>query len=281
MKRYVAAISSFFLLSGCSKLDSLQYSPPITPGEWCMLQPCVQFGNITISQPSSSVIVFILAVLSIGVGIAFLYNQNGQQSRKWWGISILLGGIGALLAGVSYQAFGYELKCAGRTYCSWTNWWELSYELLTVAGAAALLIGVSYSCFSKKWQKICKVIAVVLTIAYFALILTGATKPDKFLVSFELMVLFTAPVYIVILIINTIQYLRNRDKLTGQLVIAWLLLFATLGAYFLYMAAGITQSLWQDEIWFSENDVLHIGMLGWILYLYFVLHKTVVDKKML
>jgi len=52
------------------------------------------------------------------VGLRFLLDQRGQQSRMWWGIGLLLTGLGALAAGTSYQAFGYELKCNGRETCT-------------------------------------------------------------------------------------------------------------------------------------------------------------------
>jgi hypothetical protein len=49
--------------------------------------------------------------------------------------------------------------------------------------------------------------------------------------------------------------------------------------YFAYAAAGITQRLWQDGRgwYFSENDVLHTGMIAWLLYVWRVLGKHLGD----
>ena len=38
---------------------------------------------------------------------------------------------------------------------------------------------------------------------------------------------------------------------------AWAWLVSTLGAYFVYLMLGITQTLWARGVWFSENDVLY------------------------
>ena len=39
-------------------------------------------------------------------------------------------------------------------------------------------------------------------------------------------------------------------------------------AYFAYYAAGITETLWDggDGFYFSANDVLHVGMIAWLVY---------------
>ena len=96
--------------------------------------------------------IFLLS--SIILGLRFIRNNNNQKSKTCWGISLMIGGLGALLAGTSYQAFGYELKCAGKEYCSWTNWWELWYEILTIASAGTLLVAVSRHALLKHGKNI-------------------------------------------------------------------------------------------------------------------------------
>jgi hypothetical protein len=47
-----------------------------------------------------------------------------------------------------------------------------------------------------------------------------------------------------------------------------------MAAYYLYLMLGITETLWQRGLWFSENDVLHIGLISWMLYIIRVVAKN-------
>ena len=52
-----------------------------------------------------------------------------------------------------------------------------------------------------------------------------------------------------------------------SLLKGWLLFIGVGVAYGTYLSSGLTQQLWETRIWFTENDVLHLGMIGWVYYL--------------
>ena len=66
-----AAISSTF-----SRLKSIPYTDPqLTPENWCEFQPCltIRFASreVILTQPSSTFFVYLLGILTIGVGLSF------------------------------------------------------------------------------------------------------------------------------------------------------------------------------------------------------------------
>ena len=124
------------------------FDPPTTPEQWCETQPCLAIGGITFTQPFGSVLVYLLALLWVAGGVYYWRVREGQRSREWMSLALVLSGIGAGLAGTSYQLLGYELKCAGRVFCLWTNWLEVAYLMLQAASASAMLIAVAYACTS-------------------------------------------------------------------------------------------------------------------------------------
>ena len=272
---------SSLVTSGCGRLGTIPYSPTTTPGAWLNAHPHVKLSlgalEFMLMEPTSSFLVYSLGVLAVVVGVYFLRIRENHRSRLWWGIALLLWGIGALLAGTSYQAFSYEIKCAGRDVCSWTSWWEVYYLLFTVASVNAMMMGVRHSSAGGVMKKALPVYAVMNTALYSAVCLAGAFIPNKFMVSFELMVLFSGPSYVVFFVINSVRYRKSGEKLELRLMVTWLFLGAVMAAYFLYLGLGYSEKLWEQGIWFNANDVLHIGLILWMLYIGFGVAREVKD----
>ncbi len=228
-------------------------------------------------QPSTTFFVYLLGLLAIGAGIYFWRIRQGQRSRLWWGIALILWGAGALLAGTSYEAFSYALKCAGRPACVWTSWWEVGYLLLSVASIDAMLLAVATACTTGRVRRALIVYAAPNAAVYLVVVLVGALIPVKFLISFELLLIFAAPTILMFFILNGRRYARLRDGMDAALLGAWAWLALTIGAYFVYLMLGVTSTLWARGIWFSENDVLHIGLIVWMIYLARVVAPRVWD----
>ena len=271
MRRALLWLLPILLLTGCARLDAIPAAPPQTAATWLTIQPfaAIRIGSqeMILVQPSTTFFVYLLGVLAVGAGITFFRIREGQRSRVWWGIALVLWGAGALLAGTSYEAFSYALKCAGRPACVWTSWWEVLYLILSVASVNAMLLAEAYACAVGKRRRALTIYAVANAAVYAAVVLTGALIPVKFLISFELLILFAAPTILMFFMLNGKRYARLRDDMDLALLGAWTWLALTLGAYFLYLMLGITQTLWATGFWFSENDVLHISLIIWMIYL--------------
>jgi hypothetical protein len=281
MKRILFLLVIILSLTACGQLDSIPYTPAQTPQTWLQIQPFAEFKfasqNIFI-QPSTSIIVYSLGVLAIVVGLYFLKIRADQRSRLWWGIALLLWGIGALLAGTSYEAFSYAIKCAGREFCLWTSWWEILYLIASVWSIDAMTLAVAYSSTTGKLRKALSVYAIINAILYFIIVMIGVFVPVKFLISFELLLVVVAPSIIAFFVINGWRYSKYELRLDLTLLVTWIWLGVTIVAYFLYLISGNAESLWARGLWFSANDVLHIGLIIWMLYIAFALVPQVKDS---
>lgn len=271
-------------LSGCGALETIPYAPPQTPETWLQIQPYweLPFGasSLIIIQPSTSIIVYLLGLITIGAGGYFFKIQNGQRSRQWWGRALLLWGLGALLAGSSYEAFSYQLKCAGRGVCIWTSWLEVAYLILSLGSVDAMLAAVAYACTAGRWRSGLLKYALVNFVLYLFLTLVGALLPLPFLISFELLLVAAAPNILLFFIISGRRYFRHKQRMDLIYLGTWAWLVLTIAAYFLYYLSGWTQQLWEKGMWFTENDVLHIGLIFWMLYIVLVMAPHVRDGQM-
>lgn len=271
MKRIFLSSLSLLFLSGCNRLATIPYVPQQTPESWLNIQPFtkVEIGtvNFILVQPSSTFLVYLLGIIAIGIGLYFLRIQVSGRSRMWWGIALLLWGFGALFAGTSYQALSYEIKCAGRDLCSWTSWWEIIYLLLSVASINAMMIAGAFACCTGTWRKALVYYALANMISYAIVVGIGVSLLNKFMISFELLLLFTAPTILALFILNSRRYSKFKGHMDWVLIFTWLWLGATIVAYFIYLSLNFTDMLWEHGIWFSENDVLHLGLISWMVYI--------------
>jgi hypothetical protein len=267
------------LLSACGRLDELTYQPETTPEQWCDQRPCVEVGDRILNEPLGTFLVFLLAGLWVAAGIYFLRTRRGQRSRQWLGIALILGGIGAALAGVSYQAFSYELKCAGLDVCRLTNGWEVGYSLTQACSVSAMLIAVAHACTTDRLRRGLIVFAVVNAAAYLVVTIVGVLVPSAVLLSFAVLMLFALPGILIVIVVAGRRHRSTGDPMDRSLVVAAVLLVAVQVAYFAYYAAGITAVLWDDGtgFYFSENDVLHIGMIIWLWYVVVVVGRHLRD----
>lgn len=267
-----------------NQLDQIIYTPETSPDAWCDSQPCDEINlaatDFTLVQPSSTLFVYLLGIITIGLGVALGLKTKDQKSQIWWGRSLILWGLGALFAGTSYQAFSYEIKCVGRDLCLWTSWWEVMYMILTVGSINCMMMAQSYSCVIEKNRKYHRVYASTNMMIYGLISLIGAIYPVKLLISFELMVLFLIPSFLSFTFTNFQRYRVFHNSMDKRLILQWVSLGLILVIYFLYLFSGLTERFWEDNIWFSENDVLHIGLILWMVYVYHNVVNYVFDLPM-
>lgn len=228
-------------------------------------------------QPSSTIFVYLLGIITIAIGIYFLKISKNNKSRKWWGFALLFWGFGALSAGTSYQAFSYEIKCAGKDFCSWTSWWEIYYILLTAASISSMLIAFSFTCLKWKWKKALLYYAIFSFLIFSFLLMFGAFTLSKFLISFEFLLVFAFPNIVILFIISFFRYFKTKNKMDFYFIITWIWLAIVITLYFSYLILGFTDVLWKNGFWFSENDVLHIALISWMFFIAFKLSKEIKD----
>jgi len=282
LKRAFGLVLVFLVLTGCNQFDSIPYTPRQTPETWLGIQPFVEFqiasSTLLVVQPTTTALVYLLGMVTIGVGVYFLRIREAQHSRRWWGIALLLWGIGALLAGTSYEAFSYQIKCVGREVCIWTSWWEIGYLVVSVASVDAMLMAQAYACATGNWRRFLSRYALGNLVLYLITVVIGTLVPIQFLISFELLLIFSAPTIVIFIVQNGWRYHRFRRGIDIALLGTWAWLVLTIGGYFLYLISGLTQQLWRQGIWFSENDVLHLGLLIWMVYIAVVVAQRVKDE---
>jgi hypothetical protein len=280
----LVAVGTIVTILLFNNIDQLLYSPYISPEMWCDEEPCHPisiFGsNFILIQPLSTVIVYLLGIITIIIGIFILIRREHQKSRTWWGIALIFWGVGTLLAGTSYQAFGYELKCEGNLLCTWTSVFEIFYLFMTVYSVNAMMMSQVYSSSTGAWKKFQLWYAPINAVLYSIILLVGSIVPIRFLISFELMVLFVIPSMLMFFVNNIIQFARVKDRQELMLIFVWVGMALVMTAYYTAVLLNLTETMWNRGIWFSDNDVLHIGLIIWMIYVGFTVRTSVRDLHM-
>jgi hypothetical protein len=265
-----------------SNTSTLLMIPLNTPAQFLSSMPHITlsvFGrDLILIQPSSTFFIYLLGVIMIIMGIYFLATKKDHQSRYYWAIGLILWGAGAIVAGTSYQAFGYELKCRGQVFCLFTSNFELVYLLLTAYSINFLVAAAGYTSTGQLGRKRLAQFALIDSAAYSVYLFVGAILPVKFLISYEGFMAFIGLNFVLIFILNVRHYIRYKDILNRNLILIWIAFLLVNIGYFAFLFTGFGGRLYQDMgIWFNENDVLHVLLILWAFMIFILLRKHAQD----
>lgn len=245
-------------------------APGLSAETWADLQPVRKLRligrELVLNQPSSTFWVYALGVLTCAVGQFYWVQAEGDIVRLLWAVGLWLWGVGALLAGTSYQALGYHLKCRDGRVC-WTNWWEAIYMIMQQLSINVLLAATAFSSADGGLRTAMLVAAVAISVVYTVITLAAAFIPNRRLLSFEWMSLVCAPPVFAMLALNSWNAISSGQMSEALLAMVWIGLLLCMLAFWLYMRSGLAAKLWQRKRWFSENDVLHVTLIIWVGYI--------------
>ena len=138
-----------FVLLAIFMPNDILHEPLLAPNEYLRLKPHITFGDSFVwIVPSSTIIVYLLGIQIMYIGYTFI-----KDDVPLWGVSLLLWGIGTILAGTSYQGLGYMLECYGQEYCLFTSWFELAYLFVTACSIAVVGLAFSKMFFTSSKRK--------------------------------------------------------------------------------------------------------------------------------
>lgn len=258
----IFVLTSFMLYLNFGKLNQLIINPLINMEEFLNLSPYIIINSLIIQQPSSSFLILLLALITCLLGNEYIVYRK-SDFYLWLGINFIFWGVGAFLAGISYQAFGYYLKCVGFESCLFTNWIELLYMTFTVLSINTLLVAYSYLVEPTKKSHQLRNFALGSVLIYSVFQGLGMLIPNQFMLSYEGMLLFLSPNIIIMMAIN---YSHIKDSLHRKLWILWLIFLGINVAYFvaLFGQQGFYMQTYFN-LWFNENDTLHVLLILWML----------------
>jgi hypothetical protein len=260
-------------------VPSILAAPLITPSAYLSQKPYIDLGGLIIMVPSSSVFIFGLGIFTIFIGGRFLKDK--QFLQDYYGVALVFWGVGALLAGMSYQSFGYELKCATNEYCLFTSWFELAYYYFTAISIAVLSDAVIKTIRPHQDNKWFNLYFYAMFVVYVIILVIGSVFEIQLFITYELFTVFFMPMFVLLFVVSVIYYRRNKDLLNYKFIHLWLIFLVVNISYYVYYLSGATAFLYeQTNIWFSANDVLHVLLIGWMAVIYFELKPLIVKERL-
>ena len=232
----------------------------MTEDEFCANVPCAYIGGTLVSQPSSTAIVFVLGLMFFCGGCYLLctHKIDGVRhwSRIWWGLSQTVWGISVFFAGVSFQAFTYQLDCVGQYKCKDADWAALTYYALQNCGIQLFIVARAYRACRRHVIK-AAIYSGGNAVLYAALLAFGG-PPFRV---YEVSLVFMAPSFFILIGLNLFCI---HDKI---LYCAW----GALGGSFVWMQIWKYAVPWREWYdagggWFSENDALHVGNMIFVIF---------------
>jgi len=274
-----AAIALVVLLA---RLDGLLAAPLTTPTAFLASMPHIDLPwlgrSVVLIQPSSTILVYLLGLVTVAFGLWFLRTKRGEASRGLWGIGLVLWGLGALAAGTSYQAFGYVLKGEGRPWVAYTSDFELVYLLLTCWSIDFLVAATARAVAEGKARAFLASFAWIHAVAYTGVLLVGAVVPVRFLISYEGFMAMNALSFLLMFGFSVERHRRRKDRPSLDFIGLWLGFLGVNLGYFAVLFSGIPARLYERSgVWFNENDTLHVLLLAWMVVGFLRLDRSLKD----
>lgn len=296
-----------------STFEAILYEPAVTKAEWialwskdndrrqvarpCWVWPSRDDPKYVLSQPSSSFFVMLVAFSTIYAGVRYYLSWRSSKggeyefSRLFWAMGLICWGLGAFLAGLSYEALEWHLKCElhdDNDRCVLYSWLELVYVMFQVAACDFSLLGSLFvSRFVKVrwfWRIFWLGMFDYLFYSFFVAI-GGILGVQKYM-SFEFCLVFCGLSMIVGVGVSLVLPLYHflSEKKQGQKITeflpprdmamlrSWGIMTLSGVVYFLYYSIpfmsypNFESFLWdQYGIWITANDFLHILLTWWAI----------------
>lgn len=276
--------------------DGILYQPIVSPEQWIapwqdctekeLCRPCWVWGGyenptFVLSQPSSTLFVELLGLICVIGGVRFYLawsnkvTSNLNFSRLLFGLGMIAWGLGAILAGLSYEALEWELKCRNRQgYCVKYSWLEVAYVLLQVVSGDFLLLAsaLSTDLVTVPWFWRLYWVGIFNFLLYSIVVGVGALLGVYAFVGFNVCLLFCIPCFVVGIGLSFFTFIyywyigdprAQREEYKYQFV-SWCWCIFSFVFYYAFYRWGIEKEIWADYgLWITANDFLHVILIVW------------------